>query len=497
MARTARKTAPHAPKAAETKPATGAEPQTAVPEPPESPAERPVKSLTFFEKLKRLHPDDWGTRANIYLYRLEPITDRLKGGNSFVFVQKYDEPIDQDKVISDQGSGKYRAVLTFKKSGENGADQVDNTVFEILNTNFPPKIPPGEWVNDARNKKWAWAAPPSAMAPPNGQQPATPFDDTVEKFRLFRDITNDLKEEARVQNPPPAAPAVDPYTTAMGMAKDLLQMRSDNPMVDVLRDELKEMRLEMRAERERSQKLQDELRSKESQPAKPGLLGLGGISELVAEAQKIGLIPEGGLKSLWGKAEGALQAVSRSRMTGTEEFLQPILVQFAEAAKPVIPMLVHRWMQPQQQPQQPQQPGAAALPQAQPQQPAANGTPPAATAAPAPDAPRFDQQQALAFFSNFAQSFVKFFQDEQTGGDFAAYIHEGYGADWEGVKWLWLKTQVPTERIVDGFKATPLWPEIAASEAKFTEYVQEFVDWQPAAADTVVDLEEQEQEPAQ
>ena len=153
----------------------------------------------FFEGQKRIQSEDWGTRANVYLYRLEPITDRLKGGNSTVFVMKYDEPVDQDKILVDHGSGKYRAILTFRKPGENTGDQVDSAIFEMLNPNFPPKVPPGEWVNDSRNKKWAWAAPmlPKTAAQQQQEQAQRPIDDTVEKFRLFRTAARRRAPDAR------------------------------------------------------------------------------------------------------------------------------------------------------------------------------------------------------------------------------------------------------------------------------------------------------------
>jgi hypothetical protein len=468
-----------------------------------------MRTLTFFENMKRIHTEDWGTRAVVYLYRLEPITDRLKGGNSTVFVMKYDEPVDQDKILVDHGSGKYRAILNFRKPGQDTGDQVDSAIFEMLNTNFPPKVPPGEWVNDSRNKKWAWAAPlmPKTAAEQQQEQAQRPIDDTVEKFRLFRDIANDAKEQARADHPTPptapAAPATDPVMTGLAIAEKFMAMKADNPMVEIMKTMLEDRRQELAAERQRSDRLQTELRSKENAP---GASGLGSLKGILAEAKELGLLPEGGLKGLWSSAQGALQNVARSRMSGTEEFLQPILVEVAQAAKPLLPMLVSRMLQPKPpqpgQIQQPPQPSALPFPAAPPQpgQPPApaaaapaNGAPPAATEA--PSAADFDQAQAFAFIKAFADPFVRWFkEDKGTGGDFAEWIFDAYGADWQGLKWLHMKSGVGSEPIVAMFRGSPFWPEIAAAELKFTEYVEQFVKWAPEAAQVVVDLDSGEQD---
>jgi hypothetical protein len=183
-------------------------------------------------------------------------------------------------------------------------------------------------------------------------------------------------------------------------------------------------------------------------------------------------------------------------MSGSEEFWQPIIIGIADAIKPALPMVVARLVAPkppqpgQQPPQQtavlpspaPPQPGAPAAPR-----PGTNGAAP--PAAPTQDAPPIDQQQALAFFGTFAPPMLKFFKEGAKGEDFADWLYEGNGPDWQGVKWLHLKQAVGTERTIEGFKVSPFWPEIATVEEKFTEFVKAFVDWQPTAAEAVVDLD--------
>jgi hypothetical protein len=469
MAKTSRKAATSAARTPEIVPEPATEP-AAVQGASEDRTEKPVRTLTFFERLKRVHADDWGTRANVYLYRLEPITDRLKGGNSFVFVMKYDEPIDQDKVLMDQGSGKYRAVFTFKKPGEDTADQVDNTIFEMLNTSFPPKIPPGEWVNDPRNRKWAWARPAGAPGP-NGEAPTRPVDDTVEKFRLFNDMRSAVAEEIKTAQP---AAAADPFSNGLNIATQILQMRSDNPMVDIMRDELKDMRAEMRAERERSERLQEELRAKAATP--PQSSGLGTLTSIIGEVK--GLLPD--LKEMFpGLAEkaGTVARAARSNMTGDQEFWQPIVNRIVEAVTPAVPLFVSKLMT-SSNGQQPAPAPTLLQPAAAGMQPPPT-TPPGAPPTTGPEPQPFNPQQAFAFLKAHAKPFLDWFKDGMPGGEFAESIFNLYGADWQGLPWLHAKQTFGAENIVAAFKGSPLWPEIANMEPAFITFVADFVKWQP------------------
>ena len=99
---------------------------------------------------------DWGARANIYLYRVEPMIDRTRSGEN-KFVNVYAEPVSEDRVMADYGSGRYKLILNFRKPGAETGDLIDSMYMDILNMKYPPKIPLGEWVDDPRNKKWAWA----------------------------------------------------------------------------------------------------------------------------------------------------------------------------------------------------------------------------------------------------------------------------------------------------------------------------------------------------
>jgi hypothetical protein len=452
-----------------------------------------TRSLDLVAQMRRIAPEDWGTRATVYLYRKEPITDRLTSGN-FVFIMKYEEPIDVDKILIDHGSGKYKAILTFRKPEEDKGDKVASAVFEILNVNFPPKIPPGEWVDDPRNKKWAWAKP-LILQPQAQQAAANGAGDILNAVRLGNEMAG------------AATPDTQGQPSMLEIIKTVKEMMpapapaTDNKMLDTV---VALLTAQMTRDQNEAAELRKEIREMHNKPAPAASSGLGSLKGILAEAKELGLLPEGGLKDLWKTAQGTLQAVTRSRMSGTEEFLQPILVSVAEAAKPLVPMLVSRMLmpkppQPAQVPQQPQ-PNALPSPAAPPQpgqQPAPVAAQPAngAPAPPTTEAPAADFDQAFAFIKAFADPFVRWFKEGKgTGGDFAEWIFDAYGADWQGLKWLHMKSGVGVDTIVQIFRGSPFWPEIAAAELKFTEYVEQFVKWAPEAAQAVVDLDSEEQD---
>ena len=152
---------------------------TPTPPTPQAKSKRdPVpKQATFFERIARVARADWGTRAKIKVYRLEPIIDRLRGSEN-KYITIYAEPITEEKLKIDQGSGRYRLYFNYKEPA--GLDkEVDSIELDVMDMNFPPKVPAGEWVDDARNKKWAWARPAGAPGGPPAQAPLENAYETV------------------------------------------------------------------------------------------------------------------------------------------------------------------------------------------------------------------------------------------------------------------------------------------------------------------------------
>lgn len=112
----------------------------------------------FFAYLKTFPPEAWREELQMYLFRLAPITDRNKTGN-YKHVQKYLKPIDANEVMREFGSGGYRLMFNRYDPATRKTTLLREHNFDIQNIDFPPRVPLGEWLEDDRNKEWAWARP--------------------------------------------------------------------------------------------------------------------------------------------------------------------------------------------------------------------------------------------------------------------------------------------------------------------------------------------------
>ena len=256
--------------ATDTNAANGAE---AAQEPAQEAKPSPPRLPSFFQTMNKVQKADWGPRATIYLYRVEPVIDRTRSGDN-KYIMTYAEPVNEERIMADCGSGRYKLILNFRKPGADQGDTVDTTYMEILNMKYPPKIPIGEWVDDPRNRKWQWAKEASQGPPP---PPApTGVETLVDVMRVTGDLRREMREEMQEQQPAqPVTPAVDPWSAA----EKILNMRSENPMVAILQQQMKDAAAATEAERqraftaaeaarEREFKLQEKLMEARSAPAK-------------------------------------------------------------------------------------------------------------------------------------------------------------------------------------------------------------------------------------
>src|SRR5581483_11892353 len=138
------------------------EPAEVPQEPPRRGPGRPRKEepVDFFESLREYSSTEWQWLM-LYCYRLQPVTDRKAGGNPNVYIRKYAEPVDEETIKTDPacGSGMYRLVLTKAAPGSQKSKEISRHEFRILDPKYPPSVPAGEWMDDPRNKEWAWAKP--------------------------------------------------------------------------------------------------------------------------------------------------------------------------------------------------------------------------------------------------------------------------------------------------------------------------------------------------
>jgi hypothetical protein len=284
-----------------------------------SPAEQPApanippprqKSPGFFQRVAEIPKLDWGTRAFIYVYCLEPLCD-LRRGRETKYLVRLGEPIeDENSLMMDYGSGKYRLQLVYRKPGATKSDAVDSVEIEIYNPKYPPKIPRDIWLPDRRNERWA------ALLPKEQPTVSEGLGTMTEAFKAFKEIRKDLQSDMA---PPPAQPeqnkmgefaemitavkSILPTTGAatvesqmsgtLQLVQTIMAMKADNPMAEIYKLELQSLRDEMKAEREENRRLQKEMNDRKTgedangleaiiekfekiAPKLQSLLGLGG-----------------------------------------------------------------------------------------------------------------------------------------------------------------------------------------------------------------------------
>lgn len=112
----------------------------------------------FFVHIKSYAETDWQEILYMYLYRCEPYTDRKATGNHN-YIRKYSKAIEQEDIKLEFGSGAYKLMLIRFDPETHKYHQVETHFFTIMDAAYPPKIPLGEWVDNERNKEWAWCKP--------------------------------------------------------------------------------------------------------------------------------------------------------------------------------------------------------------------------------------------------------------------------------------------------------------------------------------------------
>jgi hypothetical protein len=440
------------------------------------------RQIEFYEQVNSISDEDWGSRAELYLYRLEPFTDRRKSGD-FIYIMKYKHPVDEDRVMVDFGSGRYRLMLTMRKlaSDERGAE-VARFEFEINNQKFPPQIAEGEWVNDPRNIKWAWARP---TATPNGQTQPQPQSAVLETLQVLTHIEDRAAERAQASQPPQQS-----ISDQLGQVKqilDITQGGGQTVLMEMFRDEL-------RASRARQEKLEDELRARNNPPAITAVDPFAQLKQMadgVKRLKDLGLF--GGSES---KENGSGGNVSRSRMGAWMEFFQPVLPEVAGIVKafavPLAGVMAQKMMQrpqptgqPQPPPQQPNvTPQSVAL-----QQPTGSHATTAIESRPSIPA---EAQPILEIIEQVTPKMIEYVISEKSGGEFAELI-----ADWYTVERVQQIQVAPPDQMMEFYKHTPFWNQLKDRERQFLKFLTEFAAWKPESEedeDTPSDGDEEEVE---
>jgi hypothetical protein len=188
--------------------------------------------------------EDWSHRF-AYLYRLGPTIDRRSGGRQ-MNIEKFARPFDVDDIMRKHGSGVYRIDL-FKINETNGRYvRYRQERFDIVNMDYPPNVPPGDWTNEPENAVWQWAVPKiqAAAAANNGGGMYPPG------FNL-KEVYDSAFQMAKQMTPPPKddSALAGLVTKLIDVSLNRPEPKADNSMtlvIELLRADLKEAREEMR-----------------------------------------------------------------------------------------------------------------------------------------------------------------------------------------------------------------------------------------------------------
>jgi hypothetical protein len=439
------------------------------PEPnPDLPPKKTPKVMTFFERMESIAPEDWGTRAKVRLYRLAPIIDRLRG-SEVKFIMAYQELVTEEKIKQEWGSGRYRLYLNFKMPQGAKEKELDQVDIDILDMKYPPVVPPGEWMDDPRNKMWAWGRRDAPPLP--GQQPQQPASamDPMGALNTFMDIQDRIEERIKPTQPAPAAvPApVDPYA----VAERILNMRSENPMVAIMQEERRQAAAALEAERDRNFKAQEAAKDREAKlqekvleltAAKNTAPPAAPQKGLLEQLMEFSSIPEklDPIKRLFGWGSNG-DGIGRPSKLTAMELGQNIAMKIIES--PIADGL-GAWL------------GSLAT----------RGAAPAAPFIPQGANPAQPQQPDT--LSNFIAHTVnpaleRMYLDGFPGGDFAAWMYEGYPDRLQELQRFShpLMPGISGARvIVAAYKQSPLWPILGRKgEPAFVQFVNEFCAWKP------------------
>ena len=448
-------------------------------------------SIGFFARLQKFQGAEW-EKLKIYLYRLAPITDRTAGGNPVKFLTIYREAIDEEMVLKEWGSGRYRCLLNqAKEKGE--AIPIDRVEFEIENINFPPKVPPGEWVDDPRNRRWAWANPNKDQSHQQQANGTTVIEAKPTPIKELVDGVERLQRLASPAAPPPVA-APDPVAQIKGtvdamkgmaeMMKPPAPAAPDNTLQTFL---LAELTAERSTNRELMGKLLDRANAPAAAPPADPLRDLA-MKMLEKRLEKMDEKPE---------AESAAERVSR--MNGTQE----LIVELTKAVSPVLEkaMGLFTVMAASKQPPPAARPRPPATVDVAPTGTPTAEQPPQQTQEQPPQQPETPQptmeqaqQQILNYVLGTATPTLQQYLDTSDGDSFATWFCDttfslpGVPPPFNrlsGVDALKFAKQTGKPAIIEAYKKAPaLWQQIAPNseaEEKFIRFLDEFLAYDPEA----------------
>jgi len=424
---------------------------------------------TFWEKLQVIPLDDWGARFYVYLYRLEPLIDRLRSGEK-KYVMRYEKAVDEETILVEHGSGRYRLVLVCLKPASKESSEMASLDFDLLNGKYPPKVPKGEWLDDPRNTRWAWAK--ASIDPPVVPLAAgNPAETFMEAVRLTNDIRGQVREElvpAETEKKTSATSTIADFTGLVGAVKTLMPApppATDNKMLETV---VSLLQSQIAASNQEAQQLRAQVFQliTDRKNEKPTTSALDVVKGFIDEADN--LIPK--IRGLFTATTDGVTSVVHGR---PRKWWEDSLVKLAEGAAPLIPQVGARLLAPPRPAMQVAPQIAAPGQQPQPSNPANDA---ALRLMGLIQRPRL-VQKLQEVFTGFMQG-----KTEEgvpiDGEDFAIWLHDAHGE--EPLKDLQL---LGTGNVLVLMKQQPWWQLVAAHEAKMQEFLSQILQFQPELED--------------
>lgn len=430
------------------------------------------RSITFFDRMKKIDKADWGTRARIKVYRLEPIIDQLRVSSN-KYIRVFDEPINEEVIKRDPscGSGRYRLYLNFKAPTDD-EKEIDSVEVEILDQNFPPKIARGVWLEDPRNEKWTWAKKhyDQEHKQPNGNGAFLEGLEVLDRL--------DARARDRYGN----SNSVEDFDRLVSVAQKMAPQPPPPQTENKTLDSIVQMMLgQMKTQADQNNVLLQALLTQRNTPPPVAPSEKTSIKEVIALV-KDEIIPL--VEKL--KPGDVIDGITRrSKMNGWQEMIQPAIPVVVDFLKPFAAGLATSLFARAGQPTPPFQPGMnGAMPNAAPGSPALpqgsqqNGATGAGAMSP-----------VLNMLAPAMLNYMRLDEHPQVlGEDFASWVHEGFAADARFNNALVMARAAGPSVIITQFKGSPWWLDkgvnhdqasLAEMEGKFGVFTQAFLNWQP------------------
>lgn len=128
----------------ETAPGTRSKPG---PKPGYKPFNNETTPEDFFVLLSEIPDAEW-PKSLVYVWRRDPFTDNTNGGREPKYIDVINRAVSELNIKEEHGSGTYKLQLNTNDK------YVSHTILTIEDPKFPPHVPPGDWFQHPRNKKW-------------------------------------------------------------------------------------------------------------------------------------------------------------------------------------------------------------------------------------------------------------------------------------------------------------------------------------------------------